>query len=177
MPNNWEKANSTLAPTQGAGHNIEALTNNRRRFDNLIKLAEEGSFQIDVVRNRLNELEEERAKLERFLSRSESTPAPLDIDEIKKEVAKFVLNFEERIEVAPIKEKKELVQRCISRIVVDKERMVVRFYVNRIPAVSPHLEAFFVGRPAGSVMSEQCARPGMDDVANSGWWMVREMSL
>ena len=46
---NWEKANSTLAPTQGAGHNIEALTNNRRRFDNLIKLAEEGAFIVVVL--------------------------------------------------------------------------------------------------------------------------------
>jgi site-specific DNA recombinase len=148
----------TLQPKQDRESNMEALADNRRRFDNLIRLAEDGAVQVEVIRGRLNELEEERARLEKHLARTESSPVRLDIDEIKQEVAKFVLNFEERIETAPIEEKKELVQRCISRIIVDRERKVARFYVKRIPAVSPHLEALFEAKPAGSIMSERSAR-------------------
>lgn len=123
-----------------------------------MRLAEEGAVQIDVIRNRLNELEEERARLEKLMARTDSSQVHLDFNEIKQEVAKFVLNFEERIETAPIEEKKELVQRCISRIVVDKERMVARFYVKRIPAVLPQMEALYETKPAGSIVSERCAR-------------------
>ena len=96
--------------------------------------------------------------MEKLLARTDSSSVRLDVDEIKQEVAKFVLNFEERIETAPIEEKKELVQRCISRIVVDRERMVARFYVKRIPAVLPQMEALFEAKPAGSIMSERSAR-------------------
>jgi site-specific DNA recombinase len=148
----------SLQPEQVRQSHTKALADNRTRFDNLIRLAEEGAVQIEVIKTRLNELEEERARLEKLLARTDSSPVRLDIDEIKQEVAKFVLNFEERFEAAPIEEKKELVQRCISRIVVDRERMVVRFYVKRIPAVLPQMEALFETKPAGFIVSERCAR-------------------
>ena len=54
-------------------------------------------------------------------------------------VARFVLDFEKEFEKAPIEDRKGLIKKCISRIVVDREEGVARFYVRRIPAVTPEL--------------------------------------
>jgi hypothetical protein len=50
------------------------------------------------------------------------------------------MNFESEFEKAPIEEKKLLVRKCISHIIVDREKPAVRFYVRRIPAATPWLE-------------------------------------
>jgi hypothetical protein len=125
----------------------------------------------------LSELEEERTRLEKLLARTDSRPVRLDIDEIIQEVTKFVLNFEERIGTAPVEEKKEIIQRCISRIVVDRERMVARFYVKRIPAVSSHLESILQAKPAGSIMTERCARNRRIDSVITKTHKILEMCL
>jgi hypothetical protein len=44
-------------------------------------------------------------------------------------------NFESIFEKAPIYERKEILRRCISKIIVDRARNVVRFWVRSLPAV------------------------------------------
>ena len=60
--------------------------------------------------------------------------------EISSQVAGFVLNFEREFEKAPIQERKLLIQRCISEIIVDRDRNIARFHVRRIPAVMPQMQ-------------------------------------
>jgi len=78
--------------------------------------------------DRLKELEEEkgflRVRVQSLASTDEKRMDPAKISEI---VAKFILNFEEKFEKAPIEEKKLLVKKMISEIVVDRESGVVRF--------------------------------------------------
>ena len=49
------------------------------------------------------------------------------------------MDFERKIHTVPIEEQKLLVRKVISEIVVDREKGVVRFYVRRLPAVTPEL--------------------------------------
>lgn len=135
-----------------------ALFENRKRFDNLLGLVEEGQGPGQSVSHRLKELEQERERIEKQLAQSSQPPMRIDFDEVKREVADFVLNFQERFQGTQMEERKELVQRCISKIIVDKEKRVARFYVKKVPAGSPQLESLYEGNTAGSVMTAKCAR-------------------
>jgi hypothetical protein len=75
-----------------------------------------------------------------------------------------VLEFEKKFDQAPVEEKKELLKLCISRVVIDKDRRVARFYARKVPTGSPHLERLFEGKPAGSGMSTASARNRDDSV-------------
>jgi hypothetical protein len=144
--------------TEEKGGSEEALADNRKRFANLLTLVEEGKVPGHTVAHRLKELEQEREKLEARLAQAPQDAKRLNLEEIKREVAGFALDFEQRFEKAPIEEKKDLVQRCISKVIVDKEKRVARFYVKKVPAGSPQLESLYEGNAAGSVMSDKCAR-------------------
>jgi hypothetical protein len=62
---------------------------------------------------------------------------------------------------APIEDRKSLIKKCISRIVVDREEKVARFYVRRIPAVTPELQRLFQpGENPHGVVSSLSARRG-----------------
>ena len=54
---------------------------------------------------------------------------------IAKVVSEFMSNFESIFEKAPIYERKEILRRCISKIIVDRAKNVVRFWVRSLPAV------------------------------------------
>jgi len=58
-------------------------------------------------------------------------------------VAEFIIGFEEKITAVPIYERKELVKKVISRIVVDREAGVARCYVRRVPAVTSDLQNLY----------------------------------
>ena len=64
----------------------------------------------------------------------------IDPTQISEKVARFILEFEKRFEDAPIFEKKLLIKKVISEIIVDREEEVVRFYVRRLPITSPEVE-------------------------------------
>jgi hypothetical protein len=53
------------------------------------------------------------------------------------------LDFEREFEKAPIEDRKSLIKKCISRIIVDREEGLARFYVRRIPAATPELQRLF----------------------------------
>jgi hypothetical protein len=50
----------------------------------------------------------------------------LNLEEIRRDVTRFVLEFERRFDQAPVEEKKELLKRCISKVEIDKDRNVAR---------------------------------------------------
>ena len=62
---------------------------------------------------------------------------------VSESVAIFVLNFEEKFEDAPIAEKKLLVKKMISEIIVDRDKGVVKFYVRCVPMVSNEIEELY----------------------------------
>ena len=50
------------------------------------------------------------------------------------------LNFRERFEERSPEDRKDQVKRCVSRIVVDKERGIATAYIRRMPAALPAIE-------------------------------------
>ena len=62
------------------------------------------------------------------------------IGDTVKSVRKFVSDFKKVFDKAPIEERKILIGKCISEIVVDRDKKVARFFVRRIPVASPQLE-------------------------------------
>ena len=132
-----------------------------RKIENLLRLVEQGSIEGDSVRKRLNELEEEKQRSTSKLARAGSTRMTPQLEDLGRIVADFILNFERNFEKAPIEERKVLMQKCISRIEVDREARVARFYVRRVPAVVPVLEeAENRVEKAKRVMTHQSARRG-----------------
>jgi len=65
------------------------------------------------------------------------------IDEAGSRVVDFILNFEKRIVNVPIHEKKDLVKRIVSKIIVDRDANVVRCYVRKVPAVTSEIEDMY----------------------------------
>ena len=121
-------------------HAKQELSDIEKKLANLIRLAEEGNLAGDAVRVRVNELEQERNRVLARLSTASVPKEKPKLAELEQEVARFVLDFERNFAQAPIEERKMLVQKCISRIEVDRETNVARFYVRRVPAVIPELE-------------------------------------
>jgi hypothetical protein len=85
----------------------------------------------------VNELEGAIQRIQGKLSRA---IAPKEQPDLEQEVARFVMDLEQNSAKAPMEERKMLVQKCISKIVVDREQKVSRFYVRRVPAINPMLE-------------------------------------
>ena len=85
---------------------------------------------LESLLERLEELEKERKAL---VTKQQTLQAESRIQisaaEISSQVAGFVLNFEREFEKAPIQERKLLIQRCISEIIVDRDNSVARFHV------------------------------------------------
>jgi DNA invertase Pin-like site-specific DNA recombinase len=130
-----------------------------RKSRNLIRLAEDGNLESEHLALRLRELESQKATLLRSIANKDGRPQSRPSLNIGQEVARFLLNFEREFENAPIHEKKLLVQKCISQIVVDKEKGVARFFVRKIPAVTPQIEELlYCSGSQNPVMSNRCAR-------------------
>ena len=51
-------------------------------------------------------------------------------------VEQFMQNFERKFDRAPIEERKDLVKKAISQIIVDRDNNMVKCYVRRIPSIS-----------------------------------------
>ena len=138
--------------------------NSHSRSTDIFTEAIEKGGAIQPLFDRLKELEEEkgflRVRVQSLASTDEKRMDPAKISEI---VAKFILNFEEKFEKAPLEEKKLLVKKMISEIVVDRESGVVRFYVRRVPAVSPELEKLYEKKrvPAGVASTQSSGGPNL----------------
>jgi len=115
---------------------------NEKRFK-IRNLTEELAIgnRSEAIREKLAELAKEEAAVQaEIASLKGDLSRPAEIAGISKAVSEFILNFDQEFEDAPIEEKKLLLRKCISQIVVDREKSVVRFYVRRVPAATPWLE-------------------------------------
>jgi hypothetical protein len=127
------------------------LDNNRKRQQNLTEALEvNGDHQgIVSIVTRLKELEREEELLKKRLCALEADlQKPIDLQDVGKVVAEFMLNFRERFLKAPIEEQKSLIKKCISGIVVEKEKAEVFVFVRTPPAVTPELESFYPNKKA-----------------------------
>jgi hypothetical protein len=89
----------------------------------------------DTVAERINELDREREQIERSLAQASQSSPALNLEEIRREVAMVALEFEKKFDQVPVEEKKELLKRCISKVVIEKDRRISRFYVRKVPQV------------------------------------------
>jgi hypothetical protein len=80
------------------------------------------------------------AQREQILKRKEDQSL---LDEAGSCVADFILNFEQRIASIPIHQKKDLIRRVVSKIIVDRDANIVRCYVRRVPAVTTEIEDIY----------------------------------
>ncbi|MBI1804044.1 MAG: recombinase family protein [Ignavibacteria bacterium] len=118
-------------------------------------IEQSGGIQSLFVRLKEIEAEAEALKtklssLKRMMDRDDESQKPNPLS-ISQRVAEFVLDFESRIHTAPIEDQKDLIRKIISQIIVDREKEVVRFYVRRVPAVSPEIEDLFKNRRGPSI--------------------------
>lgn len=119
--------------------------------DKISKLTEaiEAGANLEPILNRLRELEnrkgEIRGTLEKIHPIQSSVP---DLAEIKRRVSAMLLNFQDRFEKAPIEERKLVVRKLISQVVIDRDQRVARLYVRKLPAVTPELESLYENKRA-----------------------------
>ena len=127
---------------------------------NLTTAIENGAA-LGTVLERLQTLQK-RDELQSELMRLESLQKPrVEASEVSKAMAEFVLNFDRKFADVPMEEKKDLMKKCNSRIVVNKDRKVARIYVRRVPAVNGDLEAILEGERANPrFVSRESARRG-----------------
>jgi site-specific DNA recombinase len=117
-----------------------SIQQNEVKIDNLLGVLEAGGA-ANRVTTRIEELEQEQRMLKREMTTLKDEAAPsIDPDVVRNRVSEYFSNFEREIHRAPIEERRLLVQKMISRIDVDRETNVVRFYVRRLPTVTPMLE-------------------------------------
>ena len=111
----------------------------------------------ETLLSRLGELEKDQKDLKTRLGGGQVEPAhSIDIGEVKRLVERFVQNFEKEFPNAPIEERKALIKKVISQVIVDREKHVVRFYVRRLPSVSPIVDELLqTKREPIDIMSSQ----------------------
>lgn len=132
-----------------------ALTKNEVAMRNLTQAIERGA-QIDLLLVRLEELEAEKKGIESRLNALKvETRGIFNVSDVSSQVADFIANFEKVFQMAPIEERKILVKKCISQIIVDRDKKVVRFFIHRIPSVIPQMDTLLQNKKALTVVSAQ----------------------
>ncbi|MEX2117168.1 MAG: recombinase family protein [Bacteroidota bacterium] len=132
-----EKPNQVLAEMESLKR---ALAKNEMAVQNLTRAIEEG-VGLDSVLERMREVEKERLEIQkRIQSLKDEQETEIVVENVASQVRDFINNFEEVFEKAPIEERKTLIKKVISEIIVDRESNTIRFYIRKLPAVSPQLE-------------------------------------
>ena len=117
-----------------------------KRKANLIRAIESGAAgeSLYSLVDRLRNLDEEEGKIRKRIHESGVTDTlEIDYRDAGVAVADFILNFRERFEEMSPEDRKAQVKRCVSRIVVDKERGIATAYIRRIPAALPAIEQLY----------------------------------
>ncbi|HTY36393.1 MAG TPA: hypothetical protein VMH23_04735, partial [Bacteroidota bacterium] len=90
---------------------------------------------------RLQELEKQREELEiRLLSVETQKSADTEFRDSARAVASFILGFEESFRNATLFNKKALLKKVISNVVVDRKQSLIHLSTRLIPPVTPTLE-------------------------------------
>ena len=104
--------------------------------------AVESGIGKDTVLPRLKELEKERDQIDRDLVKAKHAfTKPVDVAEASKSVAKFLLEFTQNFEKAPVELKKEMLRRIVLGISVNPEERVARCAITQILMVNQALTA------------------------------------
>ena len=99
--------------------------------------------------SRLKDLERVEAQIKDKIAESQVTEsAEINLREAGVAVADFILNFRQRFEEMSPEDRKLQVRRCVSRIVVDRDRGVATAYIRRVPAALPQIEQIYQKRRA-----------------------------
>jgi site-specific DNA recombinase len=110
---------------------LEINENVRRLVDAIAKGA-----PFESVDRKLKELDSKKIQLQhRHQSLREQDDRHNKVKSAAELVAGFSSRFREEFEAAPHHARKELVQRCLGKIIVDPDANVARCYIRRIPIV------------------------------------------
>ena len=137
----------------------EGLETVERKIRNLLQIVEEGLQGALSVKQRLAELDGEREEYRRQVQTYLIGDNTRSVPNAARLVRDFMEGFEQEFGRASQDERKIMIQKCIAGIVIDREALVARFRVRRIPAVTPEIEkALKSDRNEGFVVSCQSAR-------------------
>ena len=113
---------------------------NEEKMDRIIDAIESGNV-APAMEKRIASLKKERKELINALAQSATPERPGDCTaDVVASVADFVLKFDQIFSVATMSERKDLVRRCVRKIVVEHEPRIVRCFVRKMPMVSPVVE-------------------------------------
>jgi hypothetical protein len=126
----------------------------RRNLIEALEVRKVGSNPQTIL-ERLEELERENNENEGKLTvLKDERSVDSRCNETSHLVANFILNFEEEFERSDPHRKKALLKQCISDILVDRERKVVRFSVRRIPVMTAEIESLLKEHQKNKAVTE-----------------------
>lgn len=137
----------------------EKLDDVKSRRQNIIAAIEQARVgaAMEVLLRRLEEVTQEVEAAEREVEETRKWQAlQADIRTTADHISRFIEKFDEVFQAAPPDEKKLLLRKCVSEVVVDRERGVLQVAVRRIPAVTAELEELFMQkrRPTTGVVGQ-----------------------
>ena len=60
-------------------------------------------------------------------------------EELHGDIVRFIGDFQNLMETAPMYERRELIRKCVSKIFVDRQEKVARCFVRQLPAVNAQI--------------------------------------
>ncbi len=133
------------------------------KVGNWVKVIESGNAATpsDVALTRIRELGTEKRKLaDRILELEQEVERP-DFRSVTDQVSEFLAEFKDRIERdVPMEEKKLLVKKIISAIIIDRHKHLARMYVRRLPVVTPALARAYQNKKALTEIPVSAASSG-----------------
>lgn len=118
---------------------IKSLKNNEQKMQNLLSLVEKG-IGLETVLERIKTLERERIKIDNEKLKAEQLSLKhIDVKNVSRLAAKFLLDFEKRFDKVPIQEKKEMIRQVVLGVRVNPETRVVTCAITKIPMVNRDL--------------------------------------
>ena len=140
----------------------QAVEQNARKKQNILEAIElrQAGPSVATLIERLEELESEAQDLDRQLRivSTEHSRRSQVINNIET-ITEFMLGFEHQFENAYPHEKKLLMKRCVSQIVVDRDEGMVNLAIRLVPAATAEIEALYRNKTAltTEVVSAACS--------------------
>ena len=138
----------------------DSLQENKQRTSRITDAIEKGG-ELDVLLGRLKDLAKEHADLEKKLVVLQGeVNRQFDITKMSQQIAQFFLNLKSLFERATIEEKKDLLKRCISEIIIDRSSNVARIFIRKIPAITFEIEEIFKKNKQSSAVVSRTSSGG-----------------
>jgi hypothetical protein len=122
-------------------------------------MIEDGSGTGKSVRDRLAELEQEKAEIGQQMVRYKADSGTQKVRDTAKLVRDFIGGFETEFEQVSLEERKVMIQKWIEDVRIDRDASKAQFKIRRIPALTPELaEALKSIENEGFIVSSDSAR-------------------